>query len=406
MNAEKEYVLFICGGKWQVPWFQYLKAKGHFLALVDPFSTSACVPQADVFIQCDARDVDEILRQVKNRNLKISFVTSEQTDVSAIPVAEISKKLGKFANPPEVVHLFANKFKNRAFFQKNHLGHHPKFARVSTLEDLNNFLQSTAGKIIVKPVDAQSSRGIFLVEKTIGPETISLFQEALSFSKKHYLIAEEFIDGKEITVEGFCNNGIHKVLIISDKKHFRTGIASELKYPAKLNASLKENLETFHNDLISKMGLLFGITHAEYMVSKDESDFWLVEVACRGGGSLIPSHIVPWVSGFRIYDALYDCITQLGVSKIPFPEGDQQAAILYFFEFPNGKVQKIEGTDTIENRPDVFSFGLEFKEGDTIQAANDDRSRQGYVIVKAEDESSLDAALDQIKNTLKVSFCS
>lgn len=401
---QNQYVLFICGGKWQLPWFQYLKSKGHSIALVDPYTTSLCVPHADIFIQCDARDVEEILRQVKLRNLNISFVTSEQTDVSSIPVAEISEKLGTFANPPEVVELFANKFKNRAFFQENKLGHYPLFSQVSTPQELEKFLGLVKKKIIVKPVDAQSSRGIFLVENEVDSQAIALFQEALQFSKEPYLIAEEFIVGNEITVEGFCNNGIHKVLTISDKKHFRTGIASELKYPAKLKTGLEERLKTFHNQLIAKMGLRFGITHAEYMVSHDDSDFWLVEVACRGGGSLIPSHIVPWVSGFPVYDALYECATQKGISKIDFPGQNQQSAILYFFEFANGKVAKIEGAKEIENRPDVFSFGLEFQEGDTIKAANDDRSRQGYVIVKAQNEKLLEAALSQIKETLKVSL--
>ena len=30
-----KYTLFLCGGKWQLPWFKFLKNKGHKLILVD-----------------------------------------------------------------------------------------------------------------------------------------------------------------------------------------------------------------------------------------------------------------------------------------------------------------------------------------------------------------------------------
>lgn len=402
----QEYVLFICGGKWQLPWFRFLKNKGHKIALVDPYPTSLCVAEADIFIPCDARDTDEIYRQVVEKGLKISFVTSEQTDVSTMPVAILSEMLGTFANQALVVERFANKYVNRLFFKENKLSHAPVFSKVHTWQNLIDFQQSTSKKLIVKPVDAQSSRGIFVVEPSEVNQTQDLFNQALSFSKEPYLIAEEFIEGHEITVEGFCNGGNHQVLAISDKKHFRTGIASELRYPAKIKTELQKRLIDFHNDLIQKMGLRFGITHAEYMINTAADDFWLVEVACRGGGSLIPSHIVPWVSGFPVYEALYECATQKGLTTQSFSEPVERHAILYFFEFPNGLVTDVSGVEAIEARSDVFSFGLEFKTGDRIQAAQDDRSRQGYVIVKAETATELDQKLEAIKGLLDVTITS
>jgi biotin carboxylase len=400
--SNPEFVLFICGGKWQLPWFRFLKNKGLKVALVDPYPDSLCVSEADVFIQCDARDTEEIYRKVMEMGLQISFVTSEQTDVSSLPVAQISEKLGLFANPVHVVERFANKFINRQFFAENQLGHAPLFSRVHNWEELTEFQKRVSRKLIIKPVDAQSSRGIFLLDSAEMLQGPALFEQALSFSKESFLIAEEFIEGHEVTVEGFCNDGKHQVLAISDKKHFRTGIASELKYPARFNIGLQGRLTEFHNRLIEKMGLIFGITHAEYLINEEKNDFWLVEVACRGGGSLIPSHIVPWVSGFPVYDTLYECARNQGRAGNPALLSLPKHAILYFFEFPNGRVLSIKGDREVEMRPDVFSFGLEFRTGDRIQAANDDRSRQGYVIVKGETETDLLQRLEEIKKQLVV----
>ena len=57
-------VLFICGGKWQLPWMRYLKNKGHQIVLVDPNKNPPCATLADIHIQCDARDVDSTCLQV------------------------------------------------------------------------------------------------------------------------------------------------------------------------------------------------------------------------------------------------------------------------------------------------------------------------------------------------------
>ncbi|MFN5217448.1 MAG: hypothetical protein ACK5CL_01655 [Sphingomonadales bacterium] len=109
MNASHGHILFICGGKWQLPWMRYLKNKGHQIVLADPNENPPCAALADIHIRCDARDVEGIYREVQNRGLKIDFVTSEQTDVSTQTVAALSAMLGTYANSPEAVERFANK---------------------------------------------------------------------------------------------------------------------------------------------------------------------------------------------------------------------------------------------------------------------------------------------------------
>ncbi len=254
--------------------------------------------------------------------------------------------------------------------------------------------------IIIKPSDAQSSRGVFKINKSNIGQLESLFKETISFSKLDYIIVEDFIFGKEITVEGICFDSKHYILATSSKKHFRTGIASELRYPSSVNDSLLKRLYEFHNNFINITGLKFGITHSEYIINEDETDFWLVESACRGGGSLIPSHIVPWVARVDVYNMLYNILT--GRKVVLNEPQSHRNAILYFFEFKEGKVKKIDGIEEAKKIEGVLELEMEFSVGDILHSANDDRGRQGYVIIFANSGEELNFRLDKVKESINV----
>ncbi len=397
---ESSYVLFVCGGKWQLPWLKYLKDKGHRILLVDPYTFSPCVPFADIHIACDARDVDGIFAQVHGK-YKIDFVTSDQTDVSCLTVAELSRRLQLRGNSPEVVERFANKFKNREFVESQFTNHYPKFTKAYSARQLESFYSTATDAIMIKPVDAQSSRGIAKVDNSNIAMAPVLFETAQHFSQQDYIIAEEFLEGKEITVEGICIGGKHATLAISDKKHFRTGLASELRYPSVIRKDLIDQLTGFHNAFVERTGLDFGITHTEYIVNSDESDFWMVESACRGGGSLISSHIAKWVSSVDLYDALYRATIE---APIALPKTiSAKPAVLHFFEFQSGRVSSIEGLEEARKIPGVISLEMEFKVGSQLKSATDDRSRQGYVIIFSETTRELEDSLNRVVETIKVS---
>ena len=398
-----KYILFLCGGKWQLPWFKFLKNKGHKIILVDPFSDSPCVELADVFYKEDVKNVDSILHFLEVNQFEIEMVTSEQTDVSTIPVSIISEKLGLQCNASDVVRIFSNKGISRNFVKENFNKHYPDFEIIKSVEELSEFIKKNVD-VIIKPLDSQSSRGIC----KLGPnsrleELKEAFKNCIAFSQENSIIVEKFIFGKEVTLEGICLNNHHYTLTGSDKKHFRTGIASDLIYPLSLNSELKHELFNFHNSLVVKTGLKNAITHAEYIISNDEKTFYLVEFACRGGGSNIPSHIVPIVTNINLYDIFYDSLFNKP-NKLNIDELKNSFVTLHFFEFSSGKVKDIIGIEKCKKFNFVIDIGLEFKIGDTLKNASDDRSRQGYVIVNGNSHEEVSLNLKIIYNTILINY--
>ena len=401
------FVLFLAGGKWQVPWISYLKQKGHNIILVDPNQNPPAKQHCDIYLRYDVKDTERIQEYVENLGVNIEFVTSDQTDVATTPVAKLSANFGTLHNPLEVVQRFTNKYVSRSFIKKQFGANHlPVYRKVKSIAELGAFHLQIQKPLIVKPADAQSSRGIFMLPVgTKAEELEEEFYTSLTGSQCDYLVAEEFVTGREITIEGLVVHNSHQVLTASGKTHFRTGIASNLNYPLRIEEGLQQQIFAFHNALVEATGLRFGITHSEYIIDEEKRTFYLVEMACRGGGTLIPSDIVPWVTGVNVYDVFYEQLTGKSSNITRQEQKDiDRAAKLHFFEFEPGKVQNIHGLEEAREISGVHRMEFEFKAGDEIYAASDDRGRQGFVIILAETEKAIDKILQQVYETVFIEY--
>lgn len=394
--------LVIAGGQWQVPLIRELKQLGYTVTVVDPYDNSKGVLMADNHIKSDVREKEYIFSQLKD---KYKIVATDQSDVSVETVAFLSQKLGVLGNKMDVVRKFSNKYESRQYAQSIGVPV-PIFCEVDSIEHIEQFIHIHGGKFILKPSDAQSSKGIHLIDEKTSKEDIAYFlHDALLYSFTQKAILERFVKGYEITVEGFCSNGKHQVLAISRKKHFKTGVASCLTYPGDVPLKIKNKIIDCDNRYVEHSGLLFGPTHAEYIVDAVSGVFWLVEIACRGGGTLISSDIVKWVSGFDMQKAYIQSLEGKVIDvKSIVPK--ENAAELHFFEFGEGNVVDIKGIDDVKNMDGVLMLDIPIKVGDRISSCIDDRSRQGFVIVVANTREQLMKKLTQINNTIKITLCS
>jgi len=397
----KRPVLVLAGGTWQIPIIQFLKAKGHKVYVVDPHKDSPGVIIADGHIMADVRDnnLAEKLQSQSPIN-DWEFVISDQSDVAMPNVATISKLLGLPGNSLNSVELFTNKFRMREFADSIGVPI-PRFAKAENINDIQKFIQKIKKPSIIKPADSQSSRGIVKLELNNNLDLNETYNECKTHSKLNYILIEEFFNGIEITVEGFCSNGIHKSIAFSRKNHFRVGIASELNYPADIPETILNEVSRVNDLFVEKSGLSFGITHSEYLVDLTSGQFIMVEIACRGGGSLISSNIAPWVSGWPIYEFLYQNLLGniVDIKNLPIRK---RSAILHFFEFPNGTVTQIEGVNEIKKLKEVIHFQLDFVEGSKIYSATDDRSRQGFVVILTDNKIQSENILNKVKNLLDI----
>ena len=79
-------------------------------------------------------------------------------------------------------------------------------------------------------------------------------------------------------------------------------------------------------------------------------------------------------------------------------------AILGFFDFEEGKIKNISGLSEALELQGVVDIGLDIKAGDVIKNAEDDRSRFGYYILKADTYQNLRNLENEMKSLIRIDY--
>ena len=397
-------ILVLPGTQWQVPLIEKIQEMGHKALVVNPDPNAPGMKVADQVLVSDIFDKKRVI--AFGRDQEISAVISDECDIAMNWVAE----LGRIFNVPtldeESAALFTDKFLMREFSKKHGL-RYPEYKICKTVDDAIALLNEIKRPIIIKPLDSNASHGVF--KCTTEEEVRKHFDESMSFSRvDKSVLAERFIVGTEFTIDGVKTPHGHYTMAISEKKHFahNESIANELLFSHYNSNFDYDKLRATNDAFVMKTDLQFGFTHAEYKY--EDGEFYLIEIAARGGGNMISSCITQYMTGYDTYHYLVECATG-NVHDEDFslrPEYKDRAAVLKFFETPGGggKVSEIKGLDYIENEPNIKAYRLNFKIGDTIENALNDSVRIGFYIVCSENMQKLREVISNVQKNFQILY--
>lgn len=404
MKETDKTVMVIAGGTWQVPLIKKVKAMGYKVLNSNLYEDSPGFAFSDYTAVADVKDKEKNLEIAEK--YKVNAVLTDQSDIAVPTVAYVAEKLGCYTFGEEMAALFTNKFKMRKFCQEKGFPI-PEYRLCYTIEDAKEFLRELNKTIVIKPLDSQSSRGVFTIHTEEELEQYFSISESYSNQGKGVL-AERYIVGTEFTIDGIMNKGVHHSLAISQKSHFayNPNIASKLFFSYDNENFDYDRLRRQNNELVERTGLKFGLTHGEYKY--ENGKFYLIEIAARGGGTKIASDIVPFLSGIDTYELLVK--NALGesaeVDYSVIEKNKKRCAVLEFLDVEsNGKkIKNISGLEQIREIKEVREIQLEFKVGDIVEKAQDDRSRAGFFIVCGETREKTQDVCNQIKKILDIEF--
>jgi len=375
-------IVFIAGGAWQKPFVKYLKTRGHFVAVVNPVATET-TSLADFHIKADVNDLDEINRNIAE--LKPSFITSDQSDISTFTVAQLSEKWGLPGNVVAVIDKLTNK--HSIFKLAKDIGVPvPETSLASGVDDIRAFANKYGFPLAMKPTDATNSRGFRRIDSAVEI-TDEIFQESLRFSKSKQVIVQEFVHGYMITLEGVCSANQHKTIAASKKNSFfKPGINSDVQYtpdPSQLPTELLNQIIADNDRYVESTGMKFGLTHSEYIINNDS--YRLIEIGGRGGGAGITDKIVPWVSGIQTYDILYDSLMGKAVNVKSLTPLKRPGLLKYYQKEDVIKCTE-QKAELIRKIPGVADFQFNFIGQQYIKDSNDTRHSIGIYLAESKDE--------------------
>lgn len=387
--------MVIAGGDWQCPIVKLAKEKGHYVICSNLYENSPAFKYADVGLIANVLDKKKNLEYAKQ--YKPDAILTEQSDIAVTTVAYLAEELGLKGISSKIASRFTNKHLMRTLTEEAGFIS-PSHALITNLQDAKQFKQAVA-KCIIKPLDSQSSRGVYIINEINDLDIF--FEDCIRHSiHEKAIVMEEYIEGTEFTVDGLKTEDDYIVTAISEKKHYEhnPNVASRLFFSPDNDKYDYKKLIQINTEIVKTLGLPFGLTHAEYKYMN--GSFYLIEIAARGGGTRISSDIVPIISGINANEIYLDIL--LGNKPNIIINKKHDFAVLGFFDFMPGLITSIQGVDTAKSIPGVVDVQLEVNVGEKLDSANDDRSRCGYYIIYGDTKTQLEERESLVKKNVKV----
>ena len=398
----KNIIMVIPGTESQITLINKIQSMGYEVVCVDPNETAPAFSCARYHELCDILDMERCLQVVWKYDALA--VMSDECDLATPTVAYINCKLGASSIGNELAQLYTNKLLMRKFCRENGFPC-PDFKECRTEREAIWFYRecrAKSKKMIMKPLNSNSSRGVFTVMSE--DDIRKNYNET-----KHYtrggdeILCEEYIEGREFTVDGIVVGKKHYCLAVSKKKHFlyNQNVACELYFSPDDDEYDYEMLKRQNDLYVEKSGLAFGLTHAEYKF--DGKEFVLIEIGARGGGNFISSKIVPKITGVNTYAILVRDTLGLAPEKMNL-KIHQGYAVLKFFDIKQkcGKVKEIDGLDYLENNEKIILYRFHFKKADRITRAVNDSTRIGFYIAVADVRDELDQLIEEVERKVDI----
>ena len=341
--------LVLAGGVPQVDLILKLKQRGIYTLLADYYEYPVGKYYADEFYRISTLDVPSI-RYLAQRE-QVDFLITVCTDQALLTVAQISEELEL---PCYIDFITARNVTNKAYMKQVMFDNYiptAKFIITKTFEV--DSLKDLKYPFIVKPVDCNSSKGIEKVKNI--DEFKKAVSDAIALSRTNTAIVEEYIEGKEISVDVYVEKGKAKVLDITtseklnDDKKF---IIYRTWHPANISNTICMKVGIISQKIVDAFGLRDTPMLIQMLINKD--DVYVIEFSERTGGGA-KYFTVKNRSGFDVVNAVIDLT--LGIKPLVKPCTPQRKYLIdeYVYCKP-GIYDHVEGFDLLKEAGSILEY--------------------------------------------------
>lgn len=201
--------------------------------------------------------------------------------------AFIAQKLNINYHSIDTVEKVNNKLKMRKALEDLKINSIP-FKEIESGKDIIESFKKIKKPIIVKPVNGRGSNMIFYIHNHQEASNKAALIDKLLNKNNIELIAEEFIEGDEFSVEIFSENGKHKLIAITDKFKLNNFVEIGHCLPAVISENAYDTIQNYMFSVLDALNIKSGVTHSEVIRSNKNDKVFLVETHLRMGGDYIP----------------------------------------------------------------------------------------------------------------------
>ena len=388
----------------QVPAIKKAKALGYKIILVDYDKDAVGFPLADVKLVVSTLDKEEVCRQAYI--YKPDVVITSTSDGPVRTAAYVNEKLGKRPDLSYEDSLCATiKSHMRKRLQENGVPI-PEYYTAENYDEFRTALCRLHGRCVLKPADNAGSRGVQLID--VRPQTADsvnaaakteddlrrMYEYSKANARNGLVMVEEFMEGREVSVEAITIDGETHILAVTDKYITPPPYFVELAHcePSVLSDAVKEEVKKVALQAVSAIGIQNAPSHTEIKVTKDGAK--VVEVAARLGGDYITSKLVPLSTGIDMVGASVELAAGM---KPDISAKFDRAAAICFLQADDGVLEEIVVPDEVYSIEGIEEVVLYQKAGAAVSSTRPSNDRLGHVIAVAD---TPDKALETAKKAL------
>lgn len=359
-------------GSAQKDMIEFCKEKGLYVIATSNVSGYSAEKIADEFYQIDITDIEATERLAEYKG--VDFIYTIGSDVAMSTIAKVSEDLGLpcFIDH-DIAYICNHKHMLRKALSEIRQGREIPF---QIIEDPDEDI-AISFPLVMKPSDSQGQRGVRKVNDI--KELKYYFSDTLKFSREKKVIVEQYIEGDEVSVNMFMENGQIRFYLVSDReawKDYPGGLIHKHFIPSKYNKDefMAGKIRSLVEESLDRIGLRNGPAYFQIMIDHDRVPY-IIEITPRLDGCHI-WRAIRYSTGVDLLEACLDLLEGRNYRQNEIYEVEPYT-LEFFCGKPGTVFSKAEYTV-----PEHVYLNWYYKEGQTINNVNGYYEKCGYVIMK------------------------
>jgi len=342
-------------------------------------------------------DAPEALDLLLAANRERPFNGVVATDDTTVELgSRIAETLDLPHNPPRAALYSHRKDLSRKVLQAAGV-RVPAFRVLNLTSAIAPQLQGLELPCVMKPLSLSASRGVIRADT---PQQVqAACQRIQSIIKgediredyvRSHVLAESFIAGSEVALEGLLHGGKLDVLAIFDKPDPLEGPFFEESYyitPSRHAAAIQQEIIQCVRDACDGLGLCEGPVHAEVRIGK--SGCVIIEVAARTIGGEC-ARLLHFGTGHSLEDLV---IAHATGRPLPIERSSGAAGVLMIPIARAGSLRRIEGITRARAVPFIEDILINIRDGYELVPLPEGSSYLGFMFARAPTPGQVEAAL-------------
>lgn len=351
---------------------------------------------ADEAAYYDISDPEQVLRAAKEFHADGIATCCLDTGVRALGYA--CEKLGFPGLSEQAAIRSADKWQMKKAFMDAGVNT-ARFIQIADRAGLAAALDALALPAVVKAVDQQGSKGVFICRTRSEAE--AAFDEAMRVTRRDYCIVEEYIEGNELGAQAFVYQGKVVFILPHGDNTYMSKTAVPIGHYVPLDAP---------DDIIMAAVLesekairAIGLDNCAVNIDLIErgGKVYVIELTGRAGATCLPELVSIWYGV-----DYYQMIAAMAMGEDPIAIFEKREGKLV----PNASrmlLSEASGTVKHIDNPfsaggDIYDLSLLIREGDTVNKFSNAKDRIGQVIVSGDTLESCLARIDEVLAGLRI----